>query len=199
MNCLSFSTSLRAIFRSWVRPESPEIAEEYMKEMPEFQLRLQAKAGLTGYAQVYGKYNTTPYDKLQMDAVCILPIRVLLKISGYVLRPSGYCLRPKAQKASRRDRRRLWVMTAQKMSVRDNSYGIGDLQGKMLDILKYLDAIYSENGLTYMAAFGTCLGAIRHEGFIPGMMILTFTCPDMIMRNSAGGMERHFMIRNISL
>lgn len=58
-------------------------------------------------------------------------------------------------------------MTAQKMSVRDNSYGIGDLQGKMLDILKYLDVICSENGLTYMAAFGTCLGAIRHQGFIP--------------------------------
>ncbi len=53
------------------RPERPEIAEEYMKEMPEFQLRLQAKAGLTGYAQVYGKYNTTPYDKLQMDLMYI--------------------------------------------------------------------------------------------------------------------------------
>ena len=35
--------------------------------MPEFSLRLQAKAGLTGLAQVYGKYNTTPYDKLLMD------------------------------------------------------------------------------------------------------------------------------------
>ena len=35
--------------------------------MPEFALRLQAKAGLTGLAQVYGKYNTTPYDKLLMD------------------------------------------------------------------------------------------------------------------------------------
>ena len=53
------------------RPERPEIAEEYMKEIPEFQLRLQAKAGLTGYAQVYGKYNTTPYDKLQMDLMYI--------------------------------------------------------------------------------------------------------------------------------
>lgn len=53
------------------RPERPEIAEQYMKEMPEFQLRLQAKAGLTGYAQVYGKYNTTPYDKLQMDLMYI--------------------------------------------------------------------------------------------------------------------------------
>lgn len=53
------------------RPERPEIAEEYMKVMPEFQLRLQCKAGLTGYAQVYGKYNATPYDKLQMDLMYI--------------------------------------------------------------------------------------------------------------------------------
>lgn len=53
------------------RPERPEIAAEYEKEMPEFHLRLQAKAGLTGYAQVYGKYNTTPYDKLQMDLMYI--------------------------------------------------------------------------------------------------------------------------------
>lgn len=49
------------------RPERPEIAAQYEQELPEFGLRLQAKAGLTGYAQVYGKYNTTPYDKLQMD------------------------------------------------------------------------------------------------------------------------------------
>ena len=53
------------------RPERPEIAAEYEKELPEFALRLQAKAGLTGYAQVYGKYNTIPYDKLQMDLMYI--------------------------------------------------------------------------------------------------------------------------------
>ncbi len=53
------------------RPERPEIAHEYEKELPEFRLRLQAKCGLTGYAQVYGKYNTTPYDKLQMDLMYI--------------------------------------------------------------------------------------------------------------------------------
>lgn len=53
------------------RPERPEIAVQYSKEMPEFSLRLQAKAGLTGYAQVYGKYNTTPYDKLLMDLMYI--------------------------------------------------------------------------------------------------------------------------------
>ena len=53
------------------RPERPEIATQYCAEMPEFSLRLQAKAGLTGYAQVYGKYNTTPYDKLTMDLMYI--------------------------------------------------------------------------------------------------------------------------------
>lgn len=53
------------------RPERPEIASQYEEELPEFRLRLQAKCGLTGYAQVYGKYNTTPYDKLQMDLMYI--------------------------------------------------------------------------------------------------------------------------------
>ena len=53
------------------RAERPEIAELYYEDLPEFELRLQAKAGLTGYAQVYGKYNTTPYDKLLMDLMYI--------------------------------------------------------------------------------------------------------------------------------
>lgn len=49
------------------RPERPELIEEYSQEMPEFVFRMHVKAGLTGYAQVYGKYNTTPYDKLKLD------------------------------------------------------------------------------------------------------------------------------------
>lgn len=53
------------------RPERPEIAEQYRETLPEFDLRLQVKAGLTGYAQVYGKYNTPPYEKLQMDLMYI--------------------------------------------------------------------------------------------------------------------------------
>lgn len=53
------------------RPERPEIAAQYCEKLPEFALRLQVKAGLTGYAQVYGKYNTSPYDKLQMDLMYI--------------------------------------------------------------------------------------------------------------------------------
>lgn len=53
------------------RPERPEIAAKIQETMPEFQLRTQVKAGLTGYAQVYGKYNTTFYDKLLMDLMYI--------------------------------------------------------------------------------------------------------------------------------
>ncbi len=53
------------------RPERPEIAEKYRKELPAFDLRLQVKAGLTGYAQVYGRYNTEPQDKLKMDLMYI--------------------------------------------------------------------------------------------------------------------------------
>ncbi|MGN1195671.1 MAG: sugar transferase, partial [Acutalibacteraceae bacterium] len=53
------------------RPERPEIAREYEESIPEFSLRLQVKAGLTGYAQVYGKYNTPPYDKVQMDLMYV--------------------------------------------------------------------------------------------------------------------------------
>ncbi len=53
------------------RPERPEIAAQYMEDIPEFSFRLKVKAGLTGYAQVYGKYNTTPYDKLKLDLTYI--------------------------------------------------------------------------------------------------------------------------------
>ena len=53
------------------RPERQIIADQYTEEIPEFCLRLKVKAGLTGYAQVYGKYNTTPYDKLKLDLTYI--------------------------------------------------------------------------------------------------------------------------------
>ncbi len=49
------------------RPECVENVEQYTKEIPEFPYRLKVKAGLTGYAQIYGKYNTTAYDKLKLD------------------------------------------------------------------------------------------------------------------------------------
>jgi lipopolysaccharide/colanic/teichoic acid biosynthesis glycosyltransferase len=49
------------------RPETPEIAAQYTEIVPEFDFRLKVKGGLTGLAQVYGKYNTNPYDKLKLD------------------------------------------------------------------------------------------------------------------------------------
>lgn len=62
------------------RPERPEIAAEYEKELPEFRMRLRAKAGLTGYAQVHGRYNTTPADKLQMDLIYIADMSLVLDL-----------------------------------------------------------------------------------------------------------------------
>ncbi len=53
------------------RPERPELSAEYEKQFPEFRFRLHVKAGLTGYAQVTGVYDTTPYDKLKMDLMYI--------------------------------------------------------------------------------------------------------------------------------
>ena len=49
------------------RPERPELIEEIIKDIPEFKYRLNVKAGLTGYAQIYGKYNTSMRDKLLLD------------------------------------------------------------------------------------------------------------------------------------
>lgn len=62
------------------RPERPEIAKQYAEDMPEFNFRLKVKAGLTGYAQVLGKYNTTPYDKLKLDLMYIENYSVLLDL-----------------------------------------------------------------------------------------------------------------------
>ncbi len=53
------------------RPERDVFIQEYVKTVPEFVYRLNVKAGLTGLAQVRGKYNTTPQDKLKMDLLYI--------------------------------------------------------------------------------------------------------------------------------
>ncbi len=62
------------------RPERKEHVEAYTKEVPEFQYRLKVRGGLTGYAQLYGKYNTPPYDKLQLDLMYIQNYSLLLDI-----------------------------------------------------------------------------------------------------------------------
>lgn len=67
------------------RPERPEIIKQYIEEMPEFVFRTKVKAGLAGYAQVYGKYNTTPYDKLKLDLFYIENYSVWLDIKLMLL------------------------------------------------------------------------------------------------------------------
>lgn len=67
------------------RPERPQIVEEYRSYMPEFDYRLKVKAGLTGYAQIYGKYNTTPYDKLKLDLMYIENYSIWLDIKIIVM------------------------------------------------------------------------------------------------------------------
>lgn len=77
------------------RPERPEIIAQYMEEMPEFAFRMRVKAGLAGYAQVYGKYNTTPYDKLKLDLTYIenysvwLDIKLMLLTLKILLKPES--------------------------------------------------------------------------------------------------------------
>ena len=60
------------------RPERVEHVKKYTEDLPEFSYRLRVKGGLTGYAQVYGKYNTTPYDKLRLDLIYIENQSILL-------------------------------------------------------------------------------------------------------------------------
>ena len=81
------------------RPETPKLAAEYKENIPEFDFRLKVKAGLTGFAQVYGKYNTTPYDKLKLDLTYIENYSFLLDL-------------------------KLLVLTAEILFVKDNTEGI---------------------------------------------------------------------------
>ena len=69
------------------RPERPELAKEIEKDIPEFSYRLKVKAGLTGYAQIYGKYNTTSYDKLKLDLTYIRNYSMWMDLKLMILTP----------------------------------------------------------------------------------------------------------------
>ena len=77
------------------RPERPEIIKQYVEEMPEFVFRMKVKAGLAGYAQVYGKYNTTPYDKLKLDLFYIenyslwMDLKIMLLTLKILIKPES--------------------------------------------------------------------------------------------------------------
>ena len=67
------------------RPERKVIADEYCKDIPEFDYRLKVRGGLTGYAQIYGKYNTSAYDKLRLDLMYIENYSLMLDIKLIIL------------------------------------------------------------------------------------------------------------------
>lgn len=67
------------------RPERIENVYEYSCKYPQFELRHRVKAGLTGYAQIYGKYNTAPADKLNMDLTYIETYSLLQDIKLIIL------------------------------------------------------------------------------------------------------------------
>lgn len=67
------------------RPERKVLADEISKEVPEFAYRLKVRGGLTGYAQIYGKYNTNSYDKLRLDLMYIENYSLLLDIKLIIL------------------------------------------------------------------------------------------------------------------
>lgn len=67
------------------RPERVEHVEKYTKELPEFSYRLRVRGGLTGYAQIYGKYNTSAEDKLKMDLMYIEKQSLMLDLQLILL------------------------------------------------------------------------------------------------------------------
>jgi exopolysaccharide biosynthesis polyprenyl glycosylphosphotransferase len=62
------------------RPERVKYVEKFISEIPEFRFRYKVRGGLTGYAQVFGKYNTSPLDKLKLDLIYITNRTMLLDL-----------------------------------------------------------------------------------------------------------------------
>ena len=62
------------------RPERVEHVKLYTEEISEFKYRMKVKGGLTGFAQVYGKYNTSAYDKLKLDLMYIQNYSFLMDV-----------------------------------------------------------------------------------------------------------------------
>lgn len=77
------------------RPERPELIKKYCEIIPEFKYRTKVKAGLTGYAQIMGKYNTNIYDKLKLDLMYIenysflLDLKILFGTVKYIITPAS--------------------------------------------------------------------------------------------------------------
>ena len=77
------------------RPERPEIAEQYEQMYPNFPLRTKVKAGITGFAQIHGRYNTAPDEKLFLDLMYIesfsiwQDLKLILQTLPVLFKPSS--------------------------------------------------------------------------------------------------------------
>ena len=95
------------------RPEMIKNVKNYTKELPEFRYRLRMKAGLTGYAQIAGKYNTTPRDKLIMDMMYIEQFSILRDIQ-LILQTAVVLLRSDSTEAFGKEKRTSYVFVPAK-------------------------------------------------------------------------------------
>ena len=95
------------------RPEMIKNVQNYTRELPEFRYRLRVKAGLTGYAQIAGKYNTTPRDKLIMDMMYIEQFSILRDIQ-LILQTAVVLLRSDSNTRSSVEKRTSYVFVPAK-------------------------------------------------------------------------------------
>ncbi|MBR2937929.1 MAG: sugar transferase [Oscillospiraceae bacterium] len=110
------------------RPERVEHMEKYGAEIPEFAFRTKVKGGLTGFAQIYGKYNTSPYDKLRLDMMYIenysfiMDIKLILMTARIMLKKDSTEGFDKAEELNKMTQEALAEMHE---SAEDNLAGVG--------------------------------------------------------------------------
>lgn len=104
------------------RPERPELAAGYAAAHPEFAFRLRVKAGLTGYAQVVGAYDTEPLDKLKMDLMYIAQYSLLLDLRILLMTIKTALLPTKTNEAERNSAQK--AVNGKAASVKQGSAGM---------------------------------------------------------------------------
>lgn len=115
------------------RPERVEHVKKYNAEIPEFNYRHKVKAGLTGYAQIYGKYNTSAYDKVRLDLMYIEKYSILLDIK-IIFMTLRVLLKPEAtegfEKVEELEKKRKELLTEDK-----GSEALGDIKEEKKEAL----------------------------------------------------------------
>ncbi len=84
------------------RSDRPTTIGQFEDDIPGYDQRLKVKSGLTGLAQVYGRYDTDPEDKLRFDMMYIKNYSFLLDLkiifqTVRAMRPSNIYLETDAQ------------------------------------------------------------------------------------------------------